>query len=90
MLKSQSKTFKLIIFYSLMDITNIELPTVNKETFNDIPGKLARKFRDYKRVFSITKKPKMEEFKMISKVTALGTLLIGAIGFAVFMIAQFV
>ncbi|MEM4756069.1 MAG: protein translocase SEC61 complex subunit gamma [Candidatus Woesearchaeota archaeon] len=38
------------------------------------------------RVLRITKKPTMEEFKAITKVSGLGILLIGAIGFLIFLI----
>ena len=51
----------------------------------------ARKFKskilEYQRVYRITKKPNMEEFKAVSKVTALGILLIGLIGFAIHMVS---
>lgn len=36
-----------------------------------------------KRVWLILKKPTMPEFKMIAKVSALGLLIIGALGFLV-------
>ncbi len=38
-----------------------------------------------KRVFKITKKPSREEFKAIVKVSAIGILIIGAIGFIIQM-----
>ena len=41
-----------------------------------------------KRVFKITKKPSMEEFKMVSKVAAIGVLIIGALGFLVHLVYQ--
>ena len=40
-------------------------------------------FNQYKRVWRILKKPNMHEFKTIAKVSALGLLLIGAIGFVI-------
>ncbi|RZD32018.1 MAG: protein translocase SEC61 complex subunit gamma [uncultured DHVE6 group euryarchaeote] len=49
---------------------------------------MQRKFREYKRVLSITKKPSMDEFKAIVKVTGLGMAVIGLIGFVIFMIVQ--
>jgi len=49
-----------------------------------------RKLMEYKRVLMITKKPTMAEFKAIVKVTAIGALLIGAIGFVIHMIAVFI
>ena len=39
-----------------------------------------------KRVFRVTKKPNKEEFKMIVKVSALGILMIGLLGFIIDMI----
>ena len=39
--------------------------------------------KECKRVFMITKKPSMKEFKIIVKVTAIGIALIGVIGFLI-------
>ncbi len=39
-----------------------------------------------KRVFKITKKPSREEFKAIVKVSGIGILIIGAIGFIIQMV----
>ena len=52
------------------------------------PGLMRRKLREYRRVLSITKKPSMEEFKAVVKVTGLGMAVIGLIGFTIFMIVQ--
>lgn len=41
-----------------------------------------------KRVFLVTKKPNKEEFKSIAKVTGIGMILIGLIGFIIFMMWQ--
>jgi protein translocase SEC61 complex gamma subunit len=38
-------------------------------------------FQQYKRVWRLLRKPTMQEFKLIAKVTAIGLLAIGAIGF---------
>ena len=40
-----------------------------------------------KRVFKLTKKPSKQEFLVISKVSAIGMLIIGFIGFIINMIA---
>lgn len=40
------------------------------------------------RVWRILKKPSMEEFSTIAKVSALGVLLIGAIGFLIVTIVR--
>lgn len=47
------------------------------------------KLLEYKRVLKITKKPDMEEFKMIVKVTGLGMAIIGFIGFLISMVFRF-
>lgn len=43
-------------------------------------------FKESERVFRITKKPSMKEFKIIVKVTAIGIAIIGIIGFLIQMI----
>lgn len=46
--------------------------------------------KEYKRVFNITKKPTYDELKTIIKVTGLGILAIGLIGFTIFMILSYI
>ncbi len=41
-----------------------------------------------KRVFRVTKKPTKDEYKIIVKVTSIGLLIIGAIGFIIAVILQ--
>lgn len=50
------------------------------------PGKVKRFVREGLRVLHITKKPTMEEFKNTLKVTGIGTAIIGAIGFVIFLL----
>ncbi|MFP4150911.1 MAG: protein translocase SEC61 complex subunit gamma [Candidatus Aenigmatarchaeota archaeon] len=45
-------------------------------------------FKSCKRVLKVATKPSREEFFQTAKVTAIGIGLIGAIGFAVFLIFQ--
>ena len=45
-------------------------------------------FQKYVRVWRLLKKPSYNEFKMIAKVSALGLLIIGAIGFIISVILQ--
>ncbi|MBT3814950.1 protein translocase SEC61 complex subunit gamma [Candidatus Woesearchaeota archaeon] len=52
------------------------------------PNKIRRFFKETIRVLRITKKPNKEEFKSIVKVTGLGILIIGLIGFFIFLIKQ--
>jgi len=44
---------------------------------------ISSQYYKHLRVWKLLKKPSMKEFKMISKVSALGLLIIGAIGFAI-------
>jgi protein transport protein SEC61 subunit gamma-like protein len=39
------------------------------------------KFAEYKRIIKIARKPTAEEFKRVLKITGIGVLLIGVIGF---------
>lgn len=50
-------------------------------SFKDIKKKL----KSYWRVLKVTKKPDKEEFSMSAKVTGLGILLIGMIGFLIYI-----
>ena len=52
------------------------------------PHKLMHVLREYKRVILVTKKPDIDELSQISKVTFLGILLIGVIGFIMQMLFQ--
>ena len=42
--------------------------------------------KECRRVLKVTKKPNMEEFKMVTKITGIGMVVIGTIGFIVTMI----
>ncbi len=48
--------------------------------------KLKRFVMESKRVFNVTKKPTSEEFKLIVKVTGIGVIIIGLMGFIIQMI----
>ena len=63
------------------------------------PGKVKATLRRWKtalksysvecwRVLKVTKKPNMEEFKVISKVSGLGILVIGLVGFLIHLIRE--
>ncbi len=52
--------------------------------------KLLNFIKESKRVFKITKKPEKMEFKTIVKVTGIGMLIIGLIGFITHIIWQIV
>lgn len=50
--------------------------------------KLSSQYQQYLRLWRLMKKPSMEEFKTISKVTAVGLLIVGAAGFAISVIMK--
>jgi len=56
-------------------------------------GKIARHlssmYHRYVRVWHLLKKPSYTEFKTISKVSAIGLLIIGAAGFVIALIVNF-
>lgn len=55
---------------------------------SDLWVKLKSFILECKRVFLVTKKPTKPEFMSIAKVTGIGMLLIGLIGFIIFMLWQ--
>ncbi|MGC9309141.1 MAG: protein translocase SEC61 complex subunit gamma [Candidatus Nanoarchaeia archaeon] len=53
------------------------------KNMKNIPQWLSSQYHRYLRVWKLMKKPSMQEFKLISKVTAVGLIVIGAIGFLI-------
>ena len=51
-------------------------------------GKLESIIKKYGRVLKITKKPTKEEYKMIVKVSGIGMMVMGLIGFLIHLIKQ--
>lgn len=51
----------------------------------DIHRRITRALKEYRRVLKITRKPDREEFTMSAKVTGAGILIIGAIGFLIYV-----
>jgi protein transport protein SEC61 subunit gamma and related proteins len=51
-------------------------------------GKVKRFLKETMRVLRVTKKPNRTEFMSITKVTGLGIVIIGIVGFVIFMIKQ--
>jgi len=54
----------------------------NKET----PGNVPLRLGEYLRVLKLTRKPKRDEFAIIAKVAGAGILLIGFIGFVIYIL----
>ena len=56
----------------------------------DISDRILHSLREYRRVVIISKKPTIEEISNISKITGLGILLIGALGFTMQLIFKLI
>ncbi|MCD6576258.1 MAG: protein translocase SEC61 complex subunit gamma [Nanoarchaeota archaeon] len=48
-----------------------------------LPQKIMHTLREYRRVILVSKKPDIEELSNISKVAAIGILIIGFLGFII-------
>ena len=57
-------------------------PEIQKQ---NLASKLKSFILKCRRVFKITKKPSKEEFKVITKITGIGIMLIGTIGFLIYL-----
>ncbi|MBT4334673.1 protein translocase SEC61 complex subunit gamma [archaeon] len=62
----------------------------NNEVKKSILTKLKLFTKRSARVFKITKKPGMAEYKVIVKVTGIGILIIGALGFLIHLITKII
>lgn len=56
----------------------------------DTKEKLEKIWKDCKRVLKVSRKPDGEEYVQFSKITALGIVVIGAIGFVIVLISQLI
>ncbi|MFQ6009624.1 MAG: protein translocase SEC61 complex subunit gamma [Candidatus Aenigmatarchaeota archaeon] len=50
------------------------------------PAKWKQRFMQYRRTVEVSRKPDKEEFNSSSKITGVGMLLIGFVGFIIFLI----
>ena len=55
-----------------------------------ISVKIVRKLKEYKRVLSISRKPNKDEFIATLKISGLGIMVIGVIGFIIQLIYQYI
>lgn len=53
-------------------------------------GKIGMFFQQCRRVLLVASKPGKDEFKLSSKITGIGMIVIGFIGFAIFMAFQLI
>lgn len=51
---------------------------------------IREKLKNYERVLRLSRKPKKEEFVMVAKITGLGMLVIGIVGFLIRLIVQLI
>ncbi len=56
----------------------------------EIHRTLKKKLSEWNRVLKITRKPDREEFTMSAKVTGVGILIVGTIGFLLYMAANLI
>jgi protein transport protein SEC61 subunit gamma-like protein len=54
----------------------------------EIPAKIDYAIKETRRILRLTRKPRGSEFNETAKITGLGMVLIGALGFVLFMIFQ--
>ncbi len=52
----------------------------------EVPGNVPLRLSEYLRVLKLTRKPTREEFSLIAKVAGAGILLIGFIGFIIYLL----
>jgi protein transport protein SEC61 subunit gamma-like protein len=55
----------------------------------DVWNTVRSKLKEYRRVLKITKKPDREEFQMSAQVTGLGIIIVGTLGFLIYLIGSF-
>jgi len=53
-----------------------------------ISRKISSQYHKYLRVWNLLRKPTLEEFKTVSKVSVIGLLVIGAAGFAIAVVMK--
>jgi protein transport protein SEC61 subunit gamma and related proteins len=71
-----------------IDLTKVDVPSFKMPSPKEWPAKIKKTLKEWRRVFKITKKPGKDEYLAVVKVTGLGILLIGAIGFAIFLVVE--
>ena len=56
--------------------------------FNDFPAKIDNAIKETRRILRLTRKPRGTEFNETAKITGLGMVLIGLLGFVIFTVFQ--
>ncbi|PKP54402.1 MAG: protein translocase SEC61 complex subunit gamma [Candidatus Altiarchaeales archaeon HGW-Altiarchaeales-3] len=55
-----------------------------------VSDKLNHYFKETSRILRLTRKPKQSEYSDVAKITGLGIIVLGAIGFIIFLISQII
>jgi protein transport protein SEC61 subunit gamma and related proteins len=75
-----------------MDIDKLDIFKKSKDRVIPPPKewvfRIKNKLKEYRRVYKITKKPDKAEYSAVVKVTGLGILIVGAIGFSIFLLVE--
>jgi protein transport protein SEC61 subunit gamma and related proteins len=71
-----------------IDLTKVDVPSFKIPSPKEWPAKIKKTLKEWRRVYKITKKPGKEEYLAVVKVTGLGILVIGVIGFAIFLVVE--
>lgn len=61
-----------------------------KEKITKFQGFIKYWIKETKRILRLTRKPKRSEFDEVARITGLGTILFGFIGFVIFLISQII
>jgi protein transport protein SEC61 subunit gamma-like protein len=56
----------------------------------DIREKIVKAYTETRRILRLSRKPKSAEFNETAKITGLGMILIGLLGFIVFLVSQLI
>lgn len=59
-----------------------------QEIPKEMPAAIDNAIKETRRILRLTRKPRASEFNETAKITGLGIILIGLLGFAIFVIAQ--
>ncbi|MCK4491413.1 MAG: protein translocase SEC61 complex subunit gamma [Candidatus Altiarchaeales archaeon] len=54
----------------------------------DPRGWIVKAYRETRRIFRLTRKPKRSEFSETAKITGLGMVLVGLIGFVILILSK--
>ena len=65
-------------------------PASLKDEVFDLKNRVKNKIKETQRVLKITEKPDREEFEMSAKITGVGMLIIGAMGFVFYLASNLI